>query len=197
MFGGLLAEVYELLPEDLRVFGDHGGFVGGGTATATGLALGEPSVRVVCALGDQGFTNGLQGLVAAVQESAPLTFVVCNNGGSVSLRKQSRPQGLLDRGFNRYLDNAAGMRYSEIATVLGMRSWRVDLSGWLEHDRTADCLEAFRQALSGATAHPGPTLIELVLPPDPEFWRGVWITEGFEAQKQTVPAGGGADIVRG
>ncbi|AGL16373.1 DUF4915 domain-containing protein [Actinoplanes sp. N902-109] len=197
MFGGLLAEVYERLPEGMRIFGDHGGFVGGGTATATGLALGEPSVKVVCSLGDQGLTNGLQGLVAAVQEQVPLTFVVCNNGGSVSLRKQSRPQALLDHGVDRYLDNAAGMRYSEVAAALGLRSRRVDLSGWHEQDRTADRLAAFRAALSDAAVHRGPTLIELVLPSDPEFWSGVWITEGLESHTDAGPADGDAGDVRG
>ena len=188
MFGGLLAEEYDLFPARLRVVGDHGGFVGGGTATATGLGLGEPTAKVICTLGDQGLTNGLQGLVAAVQESAPVTFVICNNGGSVSLRKQSRPQGLLDLGFNRYLDNAAGMRYTDIATTLGIQSRRVDFSGWLDKDRAAERLDAFDSALTASVDHPGPTLIELVLPSDPEFWTGVWITEGFERASTSATA---------
>ncbi|MBO3741955.1 DUF4915 domain-containing protein [Actinoplanes flavus] len=180
MFGGLLAEVYDLLPSGVRVFGDHGGFVGGGTATATGLAAGENGVRVICTLGDQGLTNGIQGLVAAVQDNVPVTFVVCNNGGSVSLRKQSRGQTLLDAGFHDYLDNAAGMRYSETAAVLGLQSRRVELTNWLDNESTAGRLSDFRQALTSALEHAGPSLIELVLPSDPEFWTGVWITEGFE-----------------
>ncbi|MBO4139754.1 DUF4915 domain-containing protein [Micromonospora tulbaghiae] len=180
MFGGLLAEVYDLLPAGVRVFGDHGGFVGGGTATATGLAVGEAGVSVICTVGDQGLTNGIQGLVSAVQENAPITFVVCNNGGSVSLRKQSRGQTLLNSGFHQYLDNAAGMRYAEIAEVLGMQARRVDLTNWLDGEHAATRLTDFRQALSSAVNHAGPSLIELVLPSDPEFWTGVWITEGFE-----------------
>ncbi|WBB78675.1 thiamine pyrophosphate-binding protein [Micromonospora sp. WMMD882] len=180
MFGGLLAEVYDLLPAGVRIFADHGGFVGGGTATANGLAVGEPGTHVVCTVGDQGLTNGIQGLVAAVQENAPVTFVVCNNGGSVSLRKQSRGQTLLDGGFHHYLDNAAGMRYAETAQVLGLHSRRVDLSNWLDRDHAAGRVVDFQQALAAALEHAGPSLIELVLPADPEFWTGVWITEGFE-----------------
>jgi acetolactate synthase-1/2/3 large subunit len=192
MFGGLLAEEYRLLPAGLRIFGGHGGFVGGGIACATGLALGEPSVKVICSLGDQGFTNGIQGLVAAVQESAPVTFLLCNNGGSVSLRKQSRSQGLLDDGRNVYLDNAAGMCYQEVVGALGVRAQRVDLSDCIDRERIMMRLEAFRQSLDTAVGHPGPTLIELVLPADPAFWTGVWSTAGFEQVSQPAPVAVGA-----
>jgi acetolactate synthase-1/2/3 large subunit len=185
MFGGLLAEEYDSLPPGLRVLGGHGGFVGSGITLATGLALGEPSVKVLCCLGDQGFTNSLQGLVCAVQEGAPVTFLVCNNGGSVSLRKQSGPAGWLDSGRDRYLENAAGMRYAEIAGALGVRAQRLDLSEWLDRDLTTTRLAAFTRHLDDMVARPAPTLIELVLPSDPEFWAGVWVTQGFEQQAAT------------
>ncbi|MFI6292812.1 DUF4915 domain-containing protein [Nonomuraea sp. NPDC050790] len=180
MFGGMLAEEYDSFPAGLRVAGGHGGFVGSGITLATGLALGEPAAKVLCCLGDQGFTNSMQGLVTAVQEAAPVTFLVCNNGGSVSLRKQSRPSGWLDGGRHRYLDNAAGMDYVALADALGVRSRRIDLSGWHDRDHTALRLEAFTRTLQAMAGHPGPTLIELVLPGDPEFWTGVWINQGFE-----------------
>ncbi|MDH2426546.1 DUF4915 domain-containing protein [Sphaerisporangium sp. TRM90804] len=193
MFGGMLAEEYDEFPPGLRVAGGHGGFVGSGITLATGLALGEPSVKVLCSLGDQGFTNSMQGLVAAVQESAPVTFLVCNNGGSVSLRKQSGPSGWLDGGHHRYLDNAAGMDYVQIAEALGVRSRRVDLSGWLDRDHAAMRLEMFARTLDAMVDGSGPTLIELVLPADPEFWTGVWINQGFEKPfeaREPAKAGG-------
>jgi acetolactate synthase-1/2/3 large subunit len=189
MFGGMLAEEYDEFPPELRVFGGHGGFVGSGITIGTGLALGEPNAKVFCCLGDQGFTNSLQGLVAAVQESAPVTFLVCNNGGAVSLRKQSRPSGWLDRGDDGYLDNAAGMRYVEVATALGVHSRRVDVSCWLDREKSATQLDTFERTLEAAAERQGPTLIELVLPSDPEFWSGVWITAGFEQSRQPEPAG--------
>jgi acetolactate synthase-1/2/3 large subunit len=148
MFGGMLAEEYDEFPTDLRVFGGHGGFVGCGITIGTGLALGEPDAKVFCCLGDQGFTNSMQGLVAAVQESAPVTFLVCNNGGAVSLRKQSRPSGWLDRGDDTYLDNATGMRYVELATALGVHSRRVDLSCWLDQEKTGSQLDALERTLA-------------------------------------------------
>lgn len=192
MFGGMLAEEYDELPAGMRVFGGHGGFVGSGITIATGLALGEPAGKVLCCLGDQGFTNSIQGLVAAVQESAPVTFLVCNNGGSVSLRKQSRPSGWLDGGNSTYLDNAAGMRYLEVAAALGLQSRRVDLSCWLDRDHSAAQLETFARTLEAAVEHPGPTLVELVLPSDPDFWSGVWLTAGFERSAQPAPVATGA-----
>jgi acetolactate synthase-1/2/3 large subunit len=191
MFGGMLAEEYELLPEGLRVFGGHGGFVGGGIAQATGLQVGEPSTKVFCCVGDQGFTNGIQGLVAAVQESAPITFIVCNNGGSVSLRKQSNPSGWLDATRHQYLENADGANYTAVASALGLDSRRIDLSDWLDGDESATRLDTFAVALDAVAGHPGPTLIELVLPSDPEFWSGVWITSGFEQASKPEPASGG------
>jgi acetolactate synthase-1/2/3 large subunit len=186
MFGGMLAEEYDVFPTGLRVFGGHGGFVGSGITLAAGLALGEPSAKVFCCLGDQGFTNSMQGLVAAVQESAPVTFLVCNNGGAVSLRKQSRPSGWLDNGGDSFLDNAVGMHYTDVASAFGVRSRRVDLSNWLDHDAATTGCEAFDEAMGAMMGHSGPTLIELVLPADPEFWTGVWSTEGFE---QTAAVG--------
>lgn len=194
MFGGMLAEEYDNLPPGLRVFGGHGGFVGSGITLATGLALGEPSVKVLCCLGDQGFTNSVQGLVCAVQEAAPVTFLVCNNGGSVSLRKQSSPSGWLDGGRDRYLENAAGMRYVKIAGALGVPAKRLDLSEWLDRDQAASRLAAFSPLLDDMAVRPGPTLIELVLPSDPEFWAGVWITQGFEQAAATVSAVAGSAI---
>jgi len=187
MFGGMLAEEYDLLPPGMRVFGGHGGFVGSGIPIATGLAIGEPSARVLCCLGDQGFTNSMQGLVAAVQESAPVIFLVCNNGGAVSLRKQSRPSGWLDAGDGSYLDNAAGESYTALAGALGVPSRRVDFGHWLDRDRIAPGLETFGEALREAGGQAGPVLIEVVLPADPEFWAGVWITQGFEQAKKPEP----------
>lgn len=93
MMGGLIANNYELLPKPLRVFGSNSGFVGSGLPFAVGLAASSPGTSVICTLGDQGFTNGLQALAVAGEQQIPLLILVCNNGSSVSLRKQARHEG--------------------------------------------------------------------------------------------------------
>ena len=99
MFGGLVSAEYDSLPMKTRVFGDHGGFVGGGIGFATGLAIGDLDADVFCLLGDQGFTNAFQCLVAAVQEDARVIFIVCNNGESVSLLTQAHASAPLAFDF--------------------------------------------------------------------------------------------------
>jgi acetolactate synthase-1/2/3 large subunit len=182
MFGGLIAERYDLLPPGIRVFGDHGGFVGGGLACATGLAISHPQCRVLCTMGDQGFVNSLQGLVSAVQERARVLFLVCNNGASVSLRKQAAAAepSWPGRGTRAYLQNVPGLSYRRIAEALGARAWLAQV----RPDPAADAADydvgELRRALSEADAAPGPALIELRLPQDFDAWRGIWLTCGFE-----------------
>ncbi len=183
MFGGLLAERYELLPPGLRVYGDHGGFVGGGLATAIGLAIGDPSLRVLCTLGDQGFTNAFQGLVSAVQERARILVIVCNNGRSVSLEKQAAVSGGARPGGRDYLGNVPGFGYRRVAEAIGAAAWSVEM----RPDAVEDGAGLLKNALAKAESADGPALIELGLPSDPAMWRGIWLTQGFdEATTATV-----------
>jgi acetolactate synthase-1/2/3 large subunit len=182
MFGGLISERYELLPAATRVVGDHSGFVGAGLATATGLAIGEPGSRVLCTLGDQGFINGFQGLVATVEQDARVLFLVCNNGGSVSLHKQAGGSGQAGSGpaSRRYLQNTPGLSYRRVAEALGVSAWRVAMD-------EESALDGLSRALASAAAVVGPSLVELELPSDDNTWRGIWITQGFE--RRTSRAG--------
>lgn len=176
MFGGLISEHYDLLPDGLRVFGCHGGFVGGGLATATGLAIGSPENRVLCTMGDQAFTNSLQGLACAVQERADIVFLVCNNGESVSLNKQAAAGGTGQRRRS-YLDNVSGLSYPRLAEAFGVPAWSVRVT---PGENLPAGLAALREALDAAQRVPGPAFVELVLPADPGFWRGIWLTCGFD-----------------
>jgi acetolactate synthase I/II/III large subunit len=181
MFGGMISEHYDQLPAKTRVFGDHGGFVGGGIAQATGLAIADPDAGVFCVLGDQGFTNGMQGLVAAAQQKARVTFLVCNNGESVSLLKQAstRPDWF-DGGRQPYLHNPGTFSYVGVAERLGIASWAVDF----HIDRGLAEIEAalsdFEQTLHKAISSRGPALVEMRLPSLGSFWDGIWIVGGFD-----------------
>lgn len=183
MFGGLLSEHYDEFPRGLRVFGGHGGFVGGGLSYATGLAIANQQVRVLCTLGDQAFTNSIQGLVAALQERAPVLFVVCNNGQSVSLNKQAAAS--FGDAPRPYLNNVEGLNYRGLAESLGIPAHRVEVPVGAPEGEVDEALTQLSQCLDAACATPGPALIELVLPSDPEAWRGIWVTQGFE-QKVAV-----------
>lgn len=187
MFGGLVAERYDLLPRGLRVFGGHGGFVGGGLAYATGLAIADPDVNVMCLLGDQAFTNSFQGLVAAVQERARVLFVVCNNGESVSLKKQagaSNPHWFAG-GTRPYLSNAVNLSYHGVASALGVWSAQVEIPFGPDMATVDRATAEFIGLLKQARDSRGPALVELRLPSDPDAWRGIWLTQGFE-QKEPI-----------
>jgi acetolactate synthase-1/2/3 large subunit len=181
MFGGLLARNYQYLPDTVKVFGSHGGFVGGGLATAVGLATAHPELHVLSTLGDQGFTNGVQALAAASEHQVPLLILVCNNGSSVSLRKQADFDGLGDGGLPA-LSNVAQMSYAAIATGFGLSAalhvWP-DNTPWSEAIGVAsrELTAEIKRAITARRPH----LIELVTPSSPEFWAGVWRVEGLEA----------------
>lgn len=182
MFGGLVSEYYQELPLNLRVFGDHGGFIGSGIGYATGLAIAEPSVRVFCLLGDQGFTNGFQGLIAAVQERARVIFIVCNNGGSVSLLKQSLAlqEGCDTMENNSYLENPQDFNYSSVTQELSIPSWKVLLSLAKDELDTKQTIDILKECLAKALFVEGPSLIEICLPSEKRFWDGIWQTKGYD-----------------
>jgi acetolactate synthase-1/2/3 large subunit len=181
MFGGMISEHYDRLPSKVRVFGGHGGFVGGGIAYATGLAVAEPSVRVFCTLGDQGFTNGVQGLVAAGQQKARIVYLVCNNGESVSLLKQSSSQPRwFDGGRQPYLHNPQGLDYARLAAQFGIASSVIEFHVDRGLAEIEGSLSAFEERLEEALSLDGPSLIEMRLPSLGEFWAGIWVVKGFE-----------------
>lgn len=178
MFGGLISEDYDELPAGLRVFGGHGGFVGGGLAYAIGLAVTEPGVRVLCTLGDQAFTNSFQALVAAIQQEVPLLVLVCNNGGSVSLKKQANASYGAQR--RDYLANVRGFSYYGVAQALGVPAERVEVPIGASPEVIDFAAGQLAAALARGAAINRPALVEVVLPANPEVWRGIWLTQGFE-----------------
>lgn len=181
MFGGLVSSQYDRLPCWIRVFGDHCGFVGGGISYATGLAISDPSVTVFCLLGDQAFTNGLQGLAAAGQERPPIVYLVCNNGKSVSLLTQAaKHPEWFDGGRHPHLWNPPNMDYVAAARSLGVDACRVAFtldSSELKRDRE---LRKLRRSLVKALNSGGPALIEMQLPESTELWDGIWLDRGFD-----------------
>jgi acetolactate synthase-1/2/3 large subunit len=187
MLGGLVAAHYGCLPPLTRVFGSHGGFVGGGLATAVGLATAHRTLEVLALVGDQGFTNGIQALAAASEHRAPLVILVCNNGASVSLRRQAVFDGLGASG-QAVLGNVERMSYTAIAEGFGLTAV---VERWPDETRRSDAVAAASDRLASeigrALLTRQPYLIEVVTPSCPEFWAGVWRTEGFEEEPGSAP----------
>jgi acetolactate synthase I/II/III large subunit len=179
MFGGLLAEVYDAFPDDLRIFGGHGGFVGAGIAYATGLALNEPDTSVTCAIGDQSLTNGLQALIATGEQRARVVYVVCNNGESVSLHKEFAELTRDDR-LPPWLRNAPNLKYTPLARAFGIPAATVDWTTCVDEDGVARAARELRAELKHARETGGPTLVEILLPALGPTWDGIWITKGFD-----------------
>jgi acetolactate synthase-1/2/3 large subunit len=181
MFGGLLGQHYDRLPRSLRIVGSHAGFVGSGLSTAAGLALSDSGRFVFCTLGDQGFGNAFQGLVAAGEHQARVVFIVINNGGSVSLQTEARARGHLQQANEeRHLRNAGNVDPAALAAACGIQSSSVDLRQVSDASSIRGLLEEFRRDLRAATARDGPTLIELVLPPAGSLWTDIWSVRGLD-----------------
>jgi benzoylformate decarboxylase len=125
------------------------GGLGYALPAAVGIALAQPSRRVICLIGDGSMMYSVQALWTAVQHRLPLTVVVVNNGGYGAMRAFSRvmkvksPPGIDLPGLD-FLSLAAGMGCPGMR-VAGAR----DLAPALEN--------AFRL--------PGPHLVEVLVDP--------------------------------
>jgi len=177
IFGGLLAESYDLLPERLRVYGDHGGFVGAGLATAIGAALANSHWDVVCCVGDSALVNGFKAWFSGIEQRVNLTCLVCNNGGSVSLRKQAvgdyGPDALLFSAD--LLRNIAAVKYGDLCGALGVPYWHAT---WTTG--AAEEAEQLAAALAAAGRTDGLATVEIQVPGSLEFWEGLWRVQGFD-----------------
>lgn len=178
MLGGLLARNHRYLPEPTRIFASHGGFVGGGLATAVGLAAAHPGSRVVAMLGDQGFTNGVQALAALWELQVPLLVLVCNNGASVSLGVQAAADGV-SGGVRAVLANVPGMGYAAVARGFGLSA---STFVWTDPLRTEDLPQRLTTAITQALASGGPHFLELIVPGTAQFWAGVWRVAGLDTK---------------
>ncbi len=179
MFGGLLAEMYEEYPSNLKVFGDHGAFVGAGIAYANGLALSSNNCSIICILGDQAFTNGFQGLVSSVENNINITYLVCNNQCSVSLKKQAAFQKMNQIVTDTFLENAP-IHYCDIAKSIGLKSFKFKVPITTNSSIIKKSDMKLRHIIKQAITIKGPALIELIMPSTPEAWDGIWSTRGNE-----------------
>jgi acetolactate synthase-1/2/3 large subunit len=176
IFGGLIAASYAALPDHVRIVGDHSGSIGSGIGYATGVAAANPSSEVWCFLGDQGFLNGSQALACIGELQLGVKIVVCNNGGSVSLRTQIAAQDsqAFDAGRGPFLGNGPNVSVVDIAKGFGVSASSVSMT-----TEPADVV-TLDSALTVAASSHRPYLLEIITPSDLAHWHGAWATKGLD-----------------
>ncbi|MCW2697413.1 MAG: hypothetical protein JWR62_2498, partial [Modestobacter sp.] len=130
------------------------GSLGWGMGAALGVALAEPGRRVVCLLGDGSFQFGLPALWTAARAGIPVTFVVLNN------RTYSAVASALSRfdGAAAELEDWPGTDIAGLDIAAAARAFGVPA-------RRVDGTDGLAEALAGALAASGPTLVEVLTGP--------------------------------
>jgi acetolactate synthase I/II/III large subunit len=136
--------------------------MGWAVPAAIGAKLACPDQKVVCVLGDGDFLQTLQEIAVCVTNDIPVTFVVQNNSGYMSIRGGQRK--IMDRHVASEFTRTDGTPYSpdfvSIARGFGLESWRPESSADLE------------PTLRRAVESDGPTLVEV---PTARDAAGPWV----------------------
>jgi benzoylformate decarboxylase len=129
------------------------GGLGFSLPAAVGVALADPSRRVICLLGDGSSLYSVQGLWTAVQQHLPLTFVILNNQEYASLKAFST---IVETNDFSGVD-LPGLNFAALATGFGCAAERIEQA------------EDLAEALSRAFASDGPVLLDVVVDPAIDF----------------------------
>jgi benzoylformate decarboxylase len=123
------------------------GGLGWSLPAAVGLSLGRPERRTVCLIGDGSAMYSIQALWTAAQRKLPLTVVVINNLGYGAMRSFSQVMQVRNvPGLE-----LPGIDFAGMAEGMGCDAVRVTKSSELA------------PALTGALAHPGASLVEVMV----------------------------------
>jgi benzoylformate decarboxylase len=123
------------------------GGLGHGLPAAVGIALGRPSVRTVCLVGDGSAMYSIQALWTAAQRQLPLTVVVINNEGYGAMRAFSQVMQVRNvPGLE-----LPGIDFVKIAEGMGCDAARVT--------KSSEVAGALKRALT----HKGTSLIEVMV----------------------------------
>ncbi|MFC1641839.1 2-succinyl-5-enolpyruvyl-6-hydroxy-3-cyclohexene-1-carboxylic-acid synthase [Myxococcota bacterium] len=139
---------------DIRVFSQRGANgIDGLLAGAAGAAWAAccPTVLLV---GDLGFLHDVGGLAVAADLSVPLAIVVLNNrGGRIFSQLPVARSGAVAPYLQRHWTLSHDLNLTRVAQALGLRSFRVESA------------DAVGLLLAQALARPGPTVLEVIVPP--------------------------------
>ncbi|RCS24492.1 5-guanidino-2-oxopentanoate decarboxylase [Phyllobacterium salinisoli] len=96
------------------------GALGFGPPAAIGAALGQPQTSTICIVGDGGFQFVLGELGAAVDENAPVIFIVWNNRGYQEIERAMRDVAIVPVGVRPTPPD-----YLKIAEAYGIQAQRL------------------------------------------------------------------------
>lgn len=123
------------------------GGLGYSLPAAVGMALGKPSSRTVCLIGDGSAMYSIQALWTAAQRKLPLTVVVINNSGYGAMRSFSQVMQVRNvPGLE-----LPGIDFVRLAEGMGCHAVRVT--------KAAELGEALKRGM----AHAGTSLVEVVV----------------------------------
>lgn len=122
-----------------------GGGIGQGVAMGIGAALASQEAKAVTLVGDGGTMLGLAEMITAVEENAPLVYVLMNDQAYGVIRNIQDAQ----YGSRRHYSALATPDFEGFCASIGM-----------PHNRIGD-VERFREALEEAIAADGPRVIEV------------------------------------
>lgn len=106
-----------------RLLRTTGGALGWGTPAAVGAKLAAPDRPVVAVIGDGSFQFSVQALWSAVQESAPVTVLVLDNGGYLAVKRAIEGHiGVPDDPRRHPGTEIPGIDHADIARGYGARS---------------------------------------------------------------------------
>jgi len=137
---------YIQLDEPGSFYSVRSGILGFGLPLAVGLQMASPKRRVICPVGDGSAQYSIQALWSAVQQKAPVIFIVLQNNDYSALR-----------GFSDFTNvgpdvpgvEIPGIDAAKIAEGYGMESL------------TVDCSKEIEPAIQRALACAGPVLISI------------------------------------
>ena len=87
-----------------------------------GVALADPSRKVVCVVGDGSSLYTIQGLWSAAQNRLPVTFVVLNNAGYGAVKSLGARMGIAHMPGS----DVPGVDFVEVARGFGCNAMRVE-----------------------------------------------------------------------
>ncbi len=122
-----------------------GGGIGQGVAMGVGAALASTGAKAITLIGDGGTMLGLAEMITAVDEKAPLVYVLMNDQAYGVIRNIQDAQ----YGSRRHYSEIAVPEFGTFCASIGM-----------PHTRVSD-VEAFGEVLAEALQADGPQLIEV------------------------------------